>query len=342
MNINEIGERELIERIRNRVRVDLKPAPTRKEDRVLVGIGDDSTVIKASPKRLLLASTDSFVEGVHFSNSYFTYQQIGIKALAASLSDIAAMGGIPREGLLSFFLPPDMRVDYVDEIISGLLEVGNRFHVSLVGGNIVRSKTFSLSITILGEVERSKLILRSSAKKGDLICVTGDLGKAQAGMEILRRGGFETRPYKDVINAHLEPTPRIRESRSLVKSVKIHSMIDLSDGLSIDLQHITRESGVGAKIYKENIPIAEETKEIARAVGEDPLDYALSGGEDFELLFTLSKQDFEIGKKALEDETGTRMTAIGEILPKEEGIYLLDKEKKIPMKQLEIKGFQHF
>jgi thiamine-monophosphate kinase len=340
MIIKEIGEKDLIERIRKRFES--------KDERVLVGIGDDSAVIKTSPKKLLLTSTDSFVEGVHFSTSYFTYQQIGIKALAASLSDIAAMGGSPSWGLLSFLLPTYMEVECVDEMISGLLEVGNRFHVNLIGGNIVRSKTFSISMTVFGEVERSKLILRSGAKVGDLLCVTGDLGKSQAGLTVLilwktlGKKRFDASPYESVTSTHLEPTPRIRESRSLVNNVKIHSMIDLSDGISIDLQHIARESGVGAKIFKEKIPIAEETEEIARAVGEDPLDYALSGGEDFELLFTLSKKDFEKGKKSLVEETGTQITAIGEILPKEKGVYLLDKQKKIPLSQLENKGFQHF
>lgn len=335
MNIKELGEQGLVERIRRRL--------TAKDDRILVGIGDDCAAIKPPPKGLLIMTTDSFVAGVHFDTSYFTYRQIGIKALAASLSDIASMGGAPTGGLLSLFLPSEIRVEDVDEIITGILEVENRFHMRLVGGNTVRSPILSLSMTILGEVEKSKLTLRSGAKVGDLLCVTGDLGRSQAGLIALRKDvQLNTPTLEAVTRSHLEPVPRIPEARVLVESVRVHSMIDLSDGLSIDLVHLSRESGVGAKIEREKIPIADETRAVANAVEKDPLDFALYGGEDFELLLTLSKVEVEKGRRAMEEETGTRLTVIGEILPKKEGIQLVDRQGEIRLMRIESGGFRHF
>ena len=326
MRVEELGEFGLIERIR-------KMLPL-KDSRVIVGAGDDCCGVQPGPDRVIIASTDSFVEGVHFDLGYFSYRQVGLRAMSASLSDIAAMGGVPICALVSLFLPKEFEVEAVDEIYSGMREVGDRYWVSLAGGDTVRSPNLSLSLTVIGEVEKVNLTLRSGAKVGDSICVTGALGRSGAGLLAFQR---MLRLNERVHESHLSPLPRINEARTLVDSARPHSMIDISDGLAADLHHITEESGVGARVYQDRIPVAEEAEMVAPILRSSPLDLALYWGEDFELLFTIPKERFHQAKESLEGTV--QVTEIGEIVPKEEGVGLVTSSG---FQLLPRTGYDHF
>ncbi len=326
MKVEELGELGLIERIRKGL--------TLKDSRVIVGTGDDCCGVEPGPNRIVIATTDSFVEGVHFDLSYFSYHQVGFRALSASLSDIAAMGGVPICALVSLCLPSDFEVEAVDEIYRGMRNVADSFWVSLAGGDTVRSPHLSLTVAVIGEVEKSNLTLRSGAKVGDSLCATGALGKAEAGLLALRNS---LEVDKKICENHLYPVPRMEEARILLKYCKINSMIDLSDGLATDASHIAEESGVGARIYRDRVPISREALIVGGILGKDPLDMALFGGEDFELLFTLPEGQVSVAVESLRDRV--EVTQIGEITPQEEGIVLAEGDRAQPLSKM---GYDHF
>lgn len=316
MKIQKIGEFGLIKRISRKI----------KDKNVRTQIGDDTAVIKIGGK-FVLFTTDTLVEDDHFSLKWSSPFQIGRKAMEINVSDIAAMGGEPKYALLSLCLKRDERVEWVDGLYRGVYSVARRYGFEIVGGNVTHGKQTVIDVSMLGEAK--KPVLRSRAKVNDLICVTGDLGKSQAGLELLKKFGKKAKRFV-ISKSHLEPRARLKESRIISKFA--NSMIDVSDGLASEVKHICELSKKGAVIYREKIPISKQTKLAADLMKKDTLDFALHGGEDFELVFTVSKKNLESLKNEL------KFSVVGKILPKKEGIYLLDKGRKKKLGR----GYDHF
>jgi thiamine-monophosphate kinase len=299
MRISEIGEFGLIKRFRKLIRTDSS---------VIKASGDDCAVIKFDQNKYLLATCDMIVEGVDFTSVTDPYL-IGRKALAVSISDIAACAGIPRYCLVSLGLPKKISVKATDRILKGIIDLARFYKVNIVGGDLSSASKITIDVSMLGFVEKRNLILRSGAKEGDIIFVTGKLGGSIRGK-------------------HLRFIPRLKEARFLVRNFKINSMIDISDGLAQDLGHILEESSKGAIIYGDFIPISKQAANLKEA---------LFMGEDFELLFTLSQKE---AKKIWERKLINDFKPIGQIAGKKMGLCLLDKKNRI--KIIKAKGFQHF
>jgi|Deesub1362A_J573_1020465.scaffolds.fasta_scaffold06563_1 thiamine-monophosphate kinase len=316
MQLSKIGEFGLIKRIDRLCKGRSK--------RLVLGIGDDAAAIK-SLQGFTLITSDMLIEGIHFDLTYITFYQLGYKALAVNMSDIFAMGGKPKFFLMNIGIPERFDSRDVEEIYGGMIELAERFGVAVIGGDTsVSRRGLLLSGTLIGEAK--DIIRRSGARPGDGIFVIGTLGDSAMGLELLRKTGKRIQVKRDhyshsLIKRHLLPEPR-----PLRRTDKVTSMIDISDGLLIDLGHICDASNVGAVIYKERIPLSEELINVASAMKKDPFDYALRGGEDYALLFTSPSKD----KKGA--------TRIGEIIKK--GRYIIDeKRRKTPFK---LEGYEHF
>lgn len=290
---------------------------------VIVGVGDDAAVLKGH-KNYLLLTTDMLVEDDHFCRKWSTPQQVGKKAIEVNVSDIAAMGGLPKYVLVSLCLTKDTSVEFVDGLYKGMNNACKKYKTRIIGGDTTHGKNIVINIAMIGEVERERLCLRSHAKVGDLICVTGDLGKSTAGLNLLLK---HKRGYT---RAHLEPKARLKEAREISKHC--NAMIDVSDGLAPDVGHICEESDVGAVIHKEKIPISKKTRHAAKQLGKDPHEFALGGGEDFELIFTIPK------RKLKSIQIKAPITVVGRIVPKTEGIYILNTNILTPLGS----GYDHF
>jgi thiamine-monophosphate kinase len=331
MELSKIGEFGLIDLIRKKIDT--------KDKRVVLNIGDDAAILRGSKNKLLVFTTDTLMEKVHFDLKYCSYRDVGWKSMAANLSDIAAMGGIPLAGIISLGVSSRTKVEDILKLYSGLKTLSSRFKCPVVGGDIFSSKSLVITISLLGEVEKNLFKTRSGAKVGDLICVTGDLGEAEAGLRFLKKSSKNKIKFNDsIIKKHLNPYPRIEESRLLVKNLKITSMIDISDGLSSDLYHICEESNKGALIYAEKIPISQKTKRVCKSLSLSPLNLALSSGEEYELLFTLSPEE---EKKLLNVTQGKfKVSLIGEIKSKKEGVKIKKLNGRI--KDLKKTGYIHF
>jgi len=329
MNLMQIGEFGLIQLIRKRFPV--------RDKKLLVGIGDDAAVIKITPERFLIFTTDTLREGVHFDLSYYSYRQVGWKAMAANMSDVASMGGVPTFALISLGLPKKTQVEDVMKIYEGMTDLAKRFRCKLSGGDLFLSSEIVVSLALLGEVEPEFLVKRSGARPGDLICVTGDLGQSQAGLELLK--AKKSSNYNR-LKKHLKPVPRVNEARRLVRSVALTSMIDISDGLGSDLFHIAEESKVGVLIFEQRIPISTSLLKMASVLGKSPIDLAFSSGEEYELLFTIKKGQDTSLQLLKRKNPNLKITVIGEIKNKKEGLKILNSKGKL--KNLKRAGFTHF
>jgi len=329
--IGEIGEFGLIDRIRAR--------QSSGDGDIVVGIGDDCAVLRRGPI-LEVLTTDCLVEGTHFKPGWMSMGDVGWKALAVNVSDVAATGALPRHALVTLFLPDDFTTRAVDEIYDGLEACCKEYGVAIVGGDIVHiDGPFAISIALAGTCERDEIVLRSGARQGDIIVVTGALGEARVGLAYLEGGKREgeTEGAKHCIERFRRPKPRLNEARRIVATLNPSSMIDVSDGLLSDLWHILNASGVGAVLDAQAIPIGEGVQEYFGSRGQ-ALSHALSGGEDYEILFTIP--DGAQSKLAdLEAEIGIKLTRIGTITPKGEGVKLSSGDTE---KVLEPDGFDHF
>jgi len=292
MKLSSLGEFGLIERIRKRT--------PKTSSRTLLGIGDDAAAIKVSSSSLLIATTDMLLEGVHFDLTYTDLYSLGWKSAAVNLSDIAAMGGTPRACLVSIGIPSSFSVEQIEDLYEGLQVQLDRYSVDLVGGDTCKSLMgLMINITILGEVKRETIVSRAGARPGDRIFVTGTLGDSAAGLEILKgrsnvqgfvgskRIKMHDAPYNTLILRHLCPIPRIEWGRKIALADCASAMIDISDGLSSDLEHICKPSNVGAVIVADKIPLSKSLQRAESILARNSLDYALSGGEDYELLVTV-------------------------------------------------------
>jgi thiamine-monophosphate kinase len=285
---------------------------------VETGIGDDTAVLLPQPGARLLATTDLMVEDVHFRRAWASPFDIGWKAMAVNLSDIAGKGGRPLWALVALALPAPADPAEVEALYEGMRQAAAPHGVAIVGGDTsVSPRGWFVNVTLLGEhlgVPR----LRSAAKPGDAVAVTGTLGRSAAGLAALeagraRLGAVRPETIEAVTAAHLRPTARVAEGRRLGAAAAVHAMMDCSDGLATDLAHICRESGVGARVELDRLPVDPAAREVAVAFGADALSWATSGGEDFELLLTCDRAAVHALSDGLGRATGTALTVVGEI-----------------------------
>lgn len=335
MRISDLGEFPLIDRVAELLNVD-------RPD-VIVGIGDDVAVLDTGGEDWLLAKVDIQVEGVHFLREAIHPRQLGRKALAINLSDIAAAGGQPDYALVSLVLPADTDVGWVDELYRGLRGEADRFGVAVVGGNMANSPDgIVVDVFVLGRVQRQHLLLRSGARPGDRVLVTGTLGDAAAGLALLLAPSIvvDAAVREGLLARHFTPTPRLAEARVIARSGRATAMIDLSDGLSSDVGHICDRSQVGVRIWAGCLPISPAARRVAALSDRPPWELALEGGEDYELCFTVPPAAAEGLASSIEQGTGTRVTIIGEILPLREGRWLVLEGGEV--RPLEARGWVHF
>jgi thiamine-monophosphate kinase len=308
--VHQLGELGLIRRLR----VDNSaPAPG-----IRTGVGDDAAVLEPTPGAVLLATTDLVIEDVHFRRATASPRDIGWKAMAVNLSDIAAMGGRPRWALVALALPPSTPVDDVDGLYAGMREAAAPHGVVIVGGDTSASpRGWMINVTLLGEHSGTPR-LRSMARAGDAIAVTGTLGRSAAGLAVLgvgadagRRAGMGVAAVDALTRSHLRPLARVAEGRWLGAQAAVHALMDCSDGLATDLGHICRESGVRARVEVARVPVDPAAREAAGALGEDALDWATGGGEDYELLLCCAPEAAPALAEGLRGATGTALTVIG-------------------------------
>ena len=300
MTLKDLGEFGFIDRI---------AARSGSGSGVTLGIGDDAAAVIPTPGLQTLVTTDMLVEGVHFDLAFTGPHDLGGKSLAVNLSDIAAMGGIPRCALLSLAIPASFTLDFLDEFLGGFAARAEQYGVTLIGGDTCSSRSgFVISVTLMGEQQTDRIIRRSGAKPGDRLYVTGTMGDSALGLELLRRGERSS----GAITRHLDPLPRNEAGSNLAEKGTATAMIDVSDGLVADLGHILKQSGCGATVFLDRLPLSAEYLNRIGSVSADRFARALSGGEDYELLFTApANRQEEI--RDLSAALGLPLTDIGEI-----------------------------
>ncbi len=334
MRVQRLGERGLIRRIRQTLG-SLTPG-------VRVGIGDDAAVLEPTPGTWLLVTTDLVLEDVHFRRRSAGPADIGWKAMARNLSDIAAMGGTPRFAVVALACPEKTDVEEVDQFYEGLRGAAAPHGVHVVGGDTSASPDgWIVNVTLLGEMTGPPR-LRSDARPGDRIAVSGALGRSAAGLRVLEadpRPALPEETLRDVIQAQLRPVARVPEGKWLGTARGVHALIDLSDGLATDLGHVAAESGVSARVELARLPVAPSTRAVATALSLDPVELAVAGGEDYELLFTAERSAMDDLAAGLKSATGTAVTVIGEITAGSATVDFLDAAGR----PVEIApGFDHF
>ena len=324
VELSKLGEFGLIKHLTQHIEI--------KNPSTLKGVGDDAAVINYTEgDKVTLVSTDMLVEGVHFDLTYVPLKHLGYKSVVVNLSDIYAMNGQPKQITVSIALSNRFGLESVEELYAGMLMACEKYGVDLVGGDTTSSLSgLVISITALGEADKNNVVYRNGAKEKDLLCVSGDLGGAYMGLQILERekAVFKENPKiqpdlegKDyILERQLKPEAR-KDIVKLFDSLEMRptSMIDISDGLASEILHLCDQSGVGCELYEEKIPIDPQTYDTARQFNLDPTMCALSGGEDYELLFTISTADYDKVKNQLD------FTVIGHITNKSAGANLVTK-----------------
>jgi thiamine-monophosphate kinase len=293
---------------------------------VVLGIGDDAAVVRVSPQKYMLLTADMFVEEDHFSLRFSEPHEIGIKAIEANVSDIAAMGGIPKYALLSVALRRNTPFSFVKGLYRGIHSSCRRHGVDLIGGDTTHGKEINISVSMIGTAKPEELTPRSGAKEGDYIMVSGPLGTSSCGLELLRKGkaGFAS-----VKNFHKAPRAQLAKSRKICRHAG--AMEDISDGLASEVRNICAESMKGAVIYRDRIPVRTDVRKASALLGKDASDFALYGGEDFELVFTVSRRSYRKAKAL--------GTVVGEIT---KGRKVLLTNSKGKTEEIKSFGYDHF
>ncbi len=280
---------------------------------ILLGIGDDAAVWRPSRSHLSVITTDALIDGVHFVSAAMDPRSIGHRAMAANVSDVAAMGGRPVLATVALGVAPPADEAWLVECYRGMTALAAEHGARIVGGDIVRAPAIVLAITVVGEVSPTRLRRRDAGRPGDVLAVTGPLGGSRAGLELLRRPLLEV-PAEIRAAARvrfLTPQPRVAEGRWLAASANVRGLMDSSDGLSTDLSRLAKACGCGATL--EAIPIDPAAESVARAAGDEPLDYALDGGEDFELIVTVARRAFPHLAARFERHFGKPLHRIGRL-----------------------------
>jgi len=324
MKLSDLGEFGLIKRLAKLVPGD--------NGQVLLGIGDDTSAWRPSPDRTILTTTDMLIEDVHFRLRWISFYDLGWKALAVNLSDIAAMGGEPKAALASLGLPKELEVSQIEELYRGMTDLADEFEVRILGGDTVRSPIgVIINVAVWGEVEESKILRRDTARVGDVIAVSGWLGDSSGGLSLLEthRGQYFSPSAGLLIKAHLRPVPRIKIGR-ILGECGLQCAIDISDGFLSEVDKITEASGKRAIVYLERLPVSPELREV---FGEEAPNFAITGGEDYELLFSGPAQVVREVQTRIKTETGLETTIVGEVLDGgpaegENRVILLDRTGK--------------
>ncbi len=328
MKVSELGEFGLIDLL-------AKMAYSARDKHLIIGIGDDAAVWYGDTSTQL-ATVDSFIQDVHFSLAIASWNELGWKALAANLSDIAAMGGVPRYALVSLALPDHTEVEDVTALYKGMIELAQQSGVTIVGGDTSSAPLVAITVTVLGSTrsQDERILTRSAAKLGEKVAVTGYLGAAAAGSEMLtKKLQFDPEVTASLKGAFLHPYPRIAEGQLLVEQ-GVKTAIDISDGLISDLKQICKASRVSARIEVDRVPVQPAAK---ANYGDRALELALSGGEDYELLFTASAEVIDKVRTA----ASCPITVIGEIIADKPGEVTLVDSKGNPF-NLRMAGWEHF
>nr|WP_321354462.1 thiamine-phosphate kinase [uncultured Draconibacterium sp.] len=335
-NISELGEFGLIDRLTKAINI--------KNESTVKGVGDDAAVLDFKEKQVVVSS-DLLTEGIHFNLMYVPLKHLGYKAVVVNLSDIFAMNAIPKQVIVSMGVSGKFSVEALEDLYEGIHLACEQYNVDLVGGDTTSSLTgLTLSITAIGEVEKNDIVMRSGAQPNDILCVSGDLGGAYMGLQLLERENevFKVNEnmqpkldgYDYILERQLKPEARgdiIAAFKRL--GLKPTSMIDISDGLSSEIMHLCKNSGVGCSLFEDKVPMDYQTKQMAEELSINPIVAALNGGEDYELLFTLSLDDYE---KVKNDPD---FTIIGHMTEAGEGINLVTTGgSSIP---LEAQGWNH-
>ena len=337
--VSDAGERALIERIRHRV-----PAT---DPALLVGIGDDAAVAAQDRGSLQVLTTDALVEGVHFDRRFSTPAEIGYKALAVNVSDVASMGGRSRFALLSLMLPTETTMGEVDGLLDGLIDLAAQTRISLAGGNITRSPgPLVVDVTVIGSVRPRKVLKRSGGKPGDILYVTGHIGAAAAGLDWLRHeaaraAGDHTRPSEEslaeCVSRYCRPEPRARVGSILGRTKAASACMDLSDGLADAVTGLATASGTGARIDSDLLPIHPGARDWFARQGTDPISASVAGGDDYELLFAVPSRKRSRLRGVIREARGLPLTRIGELTSgKSVGIVRDGRLEPLPS------GFSHF
>ncbi len=336
-DISTLGEFGLIEHLTSQFEI--------KNNTTLKGVGDDAAVIKVDGK-CLLVTTDLLLEGIHFDLSYYPLKHLGYKAVSVNVSDIYAMNGTAKQITVSIGMSSKFSLEAIEEIYEGIKSACEHYEVDLIGGDTSASKQgLILSITAIGEAEEKNIVYRKGAKDGDLLCVTGDLGGAYVGLQVLEREKIvfladpNAQPDLDghdyIIGRQLKPEAR-KDVIDFFKKAELlpTSMIDISDGLSSEIFHLCSQSEIGITVYEDKIPIDPTTYNMAREFDFDPTMTTMNGGEDYELLFTIDQKDYD---KVKNDHN---ITVIGHCVPRGEGIHMISKSgNKHPLKAQGWKAF---
>jgi thiamine-monophosphate kinase len=337
MTLADIGEFGLIQRIQTLLEREGFQSPD-----VTLGMGDDAAAFRPREGRELLVTCDSMVEGRHFLKHAITAMDLGKRAMVMNISDIGAMGGKPLYALISLGLRADTLVSEVEDMYQGFIQELNPFQGSIIGGNITKSEhDFFIDITLIGEVEKEKMVRRSTARVGDAILVTGYPGQAAGGLQLLldvkKNKSLQDHP---LICAYNRPRHRAKEGRAMAQSGYITSMIDISDGFLGDLGHICEESHVGAELIHEKLPVSEHLKNITPPSGKTIYDLVMGDSDDYELIITCSPENIDDVRSVIGSISDIPVTEVGRIISPSEGIQLilLDGTKK----RIHPKGWDHF
>ncbi len=308
MRLEELGEFGFIDRVAPFCRI--------RNRGVVKGIGDDCAVVSLEGPDYLLVTTDLLVERVHFRLEWGSPEDLGAKALAVNLSDIAACGGVPLDAFIGLAIPSGTRVEWLDGFYKGITDLAREYEVNLLGGDTTRSRTdLMISIALTGTVPQDQVLFRHTAQAGDMVVLTGPTGESAAGLEILLQSPhIPTDLAQELTRSHLLPRPHVREGRFLATSGACHAAIDVSDGLLSDLWHLCRDSGLGAALYQDRIPLTRSLVTAGRLLGKDVLQWALNGGEDYVLIAAVKPQQWDNLLYASR-EKGFALTAIGEFVP---------------------------
>ncbi|RPI00117.1 MAG: thiamine-phosphate kinase [Zetaproteobacteria bacterium] len=306
MELSEIGEFGFIRRVSRGCLI--------RSEGVERAIGDDAAAFHVPSDELTLVTTDLLVERVHFLRDATSAFNLGHKAMAVNLSDIAAMGGTPREAFVSTAIPAGCPVEYLDEMYDGMKRLAAQHGVNILGGDTTASAAdLVLNVTVIGHVRRDQVLYRSGARPGDAVCVTGPVGDSRAGLHFVLQGTQGLDPsMRRLFEAHILPRPHLEEGRFLAATGAATAALDVSDGLSSDLTHIVEESGVGIRVEAEGIPISAELREFCARLAKDPVRFALSGGEDYVLAVTVRRERVQDVSRDFAARFGRPLYRIGE------------------------------
>lgn len=306
---------------------------------IVVGIGDDTSVTRTPAGEDLLTTIDTMVEGIHFTQTTMGWADVGYKAIAASISDIAAMGGQPLHALISIAIPRDVALSALESIYDGFDEIGTRYQCPVIGGDVVgTSGPLVVTSTVVGSVPSGRGLLRSGAQPGDLVFVTGTVGGSGAGLALMQSGGFAPPDeWLELCWFHRRPVPQVTAGQVL-RDCGAHSCNDVSDGVASELNEIARASGVRLRVEADRLPIAPAVRNFARRRGELAHDYAWYGGEDYQLVGTAPPQSFAEALARLES-IGLSLTRIGRVEPGD-GVVVVHPGGRLDV--LEPRGFNHF